>query len=692
MYRLGVDLGTTYTAAATCVEDSTPSMLGLGDRTMQAPSLLYLQPDGSALMGEAAGRRGRTDPQRLAREFKRRIGDPTPIIVAGSPHSPQSLTARMLRWVLDESEQRLGQPPSQVTVTHPANWTTFKQEYLRQAIRLAGLDDAQLCPEPVAAALQFAATAPVTDADTELICVYDLGGGTFDACVLTKTADGFEVLGRPEGIEQLGGIDFDQAILQHVLVSADIHPDSLDQSDPHWWRLRADCTEAKEALSFDVDTTIPVDVPGITTTIRLTRNELETITRPAIQETLAATARAIRSANVTAADISTFVLVGGSSRMPLIAEEIATRFRRPVGQSSHPKHDIALGAARSGTSLKPAANPTGNPIVLDAHQPLTQQTTGGPNVMTEVAVAETAKTTEPPSTSMDHPHMTAHEVGSTTKFRGKAWMWAAVAAAATVGIATASMIISNNAETVRTAGVVIPDTTTTSTPSAGPMTSTPLPAIRTLSVLGTAEQGYVACKEPGQTPSITFRWDATDATNGWVEVDGTPASTTPETATPPQESGTSSSGGTVVPFDCASNQHTYTLYLQGAGGTTTTSTSYNASRPSSESRPPSEPSNGEAAEETDSPGLGNLEQEPAPGTDSVVTDTPVTDPPVTEPPPTEPPPTDPPPTDPPVTDPPPTRPSRGPITRPGPDLIAPLPRAPVTRAPVTEPMCGPLPC
>ena len=146
MYRLGVDLGTTYTAAATCVEDGTPSMLGLGDRTLQAPSLLYLQPDGSALMGEAAGRRGRADPQRLAREFKRRIGDPIPIIVAGSPHSPQSLTARILRWVLDESEQRLGQPPSQVTVTHPANWTTFKQEYLRQAIRLAELDDAQSAP------------------------------------------------------------------------------------------------------------------------------------------------------------------------------------------------------------------------------------------------------------------------------------------------------------------------------------------------------------------------------------------------------------------------------------------------------------------------------------------------------------------------------------------------------------------
>ena len=680
MYRLGVDLGTTYTAAATCVEDGTPSMLGLGDRTLQAPSLLYLQPDGSALIGEAAGRRGRTDPQRLAREFKRRIGDPTPIIVGGSPHSPQSLTARMLRWVLDESEQRLGQPPSQVTVTHPANWTTFKQEYLRQAIRLAELDDAQLCPEPVAAALQFAASAPVTEADTELICVYDLGGGTFDACVLTKTADGFEVLGRPEGIEQLGGIDFDQAILQHVLAAANIHPDSLDQSDPHWWRLRADCTEAKEALSFDVDTTIPVDVPGITaTTIRLTRNELETMTRPAIHETLAATARAIRSANVTAADISTFVLVGGSSRMPLIAEEIATRFRRPVGQSSHPKYDIALGAARSGTSFKPAANPTGNPIVLHAHQPLTQQPTGGPNVMTEVVVADSAETTEPPSTSIDHPHEAAHEVGSATTFRRRAWIWAAVAAAATVGIATASMIISNNTEMGRTAGAVIPDTTATSasTPSAGPVTSTPLPAIRTLSVLGTAEEGYVACNDPAQTPSITFQWDATDTTNGWVAVDGAPASTAPEAVTPQQASGTSSSGSSVVPFDCAGDQHTYTLYLLGAGGTTTTSTSYNASRPVSESPPPSEPSNGEAAEETDSPGLRNLEQEPAPGTDSVVTDTPVTEPPVTDPPPT---------------DPPPTRPSRGPVTGPGPDLIAPVPRAPVTRAPVTEPMCGPLPC
>ena len=231
--------------------------------------------------------------------------------------------------------------------------------------------------------------------------------------------------------------------------------------------------------------------------------------------------------------------------------------------------------------------------------------------MTDV-VADTADMTEPvPSTLIDHPHKAAPEVGDDTKSRRKAWMWAAVAAVATVGIATASMIISNDTEKVRTAGAVIPDTIASPIPipSAAPMTSTPPPALHTLNVLGTAEEGYVACNDPTQTPSITFQWDATDATIGWVTVDEATASPAPEAATPPNESETSSTGSSVVPFDCASNQHTYTLYLQGAGGTTTTTTSYNASRPSSESPAPSEPGRGQTAQGTDPPAPGGPDSE-----------------------------------------------------------------------------------
>ena len=109
-YRLGVDLGTTFTAAAVADGSTEPTVIGLGNRALQIPSVLFLKPDGEFLVGEAAERRGLTEPDRLAREFKRRIGDHVPIMVAGSPFSPQALTSHLLRWVVAAATERMGEP------------------------------------------------------------------------------------------------------------------------------------------------------------------------------------------------------------------------------------------------------------------------------------------------------------------------------------------------------------------------------------------------------------------------------------------------------------------------------------------------------------------------------------------------------------------------------------------------------
>ena len=107
-YRLGVDLGTTFTAAAVADGSTEPTVIGLGNRALQIPSVLFLKPEGEFLVGEAAERRGLTEPDRLAREFKRRIGDHVPIMVAGAPFSPQALTAHLLRWVVDRRDRADG--------------------------------------------------------------------------------------------------------------------------------------------------------------------------------------------------------------------------------------------------------------------------------------------------------------------------------------------------------------------------------------------------------------------------------------------------------------------------------------------------------------------------------------------------------------------------------------------------------
>ena len=349
-YRLGVDLGTTFTAAAVSDGVSEPTVIGLGNRAMQMPSVLFLKPDGEFLAGEVAERRGVTEPDRLAREFKRRIGDHVPIMVAGTPFSPQALTSHLLRWVVGTATERLGERPAEVVLTHPANWGPFRLELLEQAAVMAGVGAAQRCTEPEAAAAQYAAQTRVTPGDR--VAVYDLGGGTFDACVLEKTNTGFQALGTPEGIEHLGGVDFDEAVLQHVLGALGAAAATLDPEDPAVTvglaRLRRDCVEAKEALSTDVDTMIPLAVPGLNTTVRLTRAEFELMIRPALTETIGAMARALRSAQVEPSSLRSILLIGGSSRIPLVSELLTREFSVPTALDAHPKHDVALGSVRVG--------------------------------------------------------------------------------------------------------------------------------------------------------------------------------------------------------------------------------------------------------------------------------------------------------------------------------------------------------
>lgn len=349
-YYLGVDVGTTYTAAAIWREGRV-EVASLGNRAPVVPSVV-LRPDGDGsggemIVGEAAARRAVTEPDLVAREFKRRFGDPTPIIVGGSPYSAEALTARVLRWVVDKVSQSEGGAPLGVAVSHPANWGDYKLDLLRQAIQLADLGDAATVSEPEAAAIHYATQERVPVGS--VVALYDLGGGTFDAAVLRKTGAGWDILGEPQGIERLGGVDFDEAVFRHVTTALGDAMDGLDPEDPAAVaavaRLRQECVEAKEALSADAHTSIPVILPGVNTEVRLTRAELESMVRPALADSIGAMQRALRSAGVEADEVSAVLLVGGSSRLPIVAQLVGSEMGRPVAVDAHPKHGIALGAA-----------------------------------------------------------------------------------------------------------------------------------------------------------------------------------------------------------------------------------------------------------------------------------------------------------------------------------------------------------
>jgi actin-like ATPase involved in cell morphogenesis len=345
-YWLGLDVGTTFSAAAVAA-DGRVEVVGLGHHAAAVPSVLFLREDGSFLVGDAALRRGLNEPGRLARFFKRRFGDSTPVLLGGSPWSADALFSQLVRFLVAEVAAQEGEPPQGVAVTHPANWGPFKTELLVQALRAAGVESALLLTEPEAAALQYAWRERVDLAD--VVGIYDLGGGTFDAAVLAHTGAGFELLGQAEGIERLGGIDFDEAVFGHVSGFLGPGLDALDVNDPATLsglaRLRADCVEAKEALSADTDVSIPVMLPQLQTEIRLTRAEFEAMIRPTLAETTAALGRAFRSAGVATEAVKAVLLVGGSSRIPLVGQLVAAEIGRPVAMDVHPKHAVALGAA-----------------------------------------------------------------------------------------------------------------------------------------------------------------------------------------------------------------------------------------------------------------------------------------------------------------------------------------------------------
>jgi YVTN family beta-propeller protein len=345
-YHLGVDLGTTFVAAA-MANGSNVEMFTLGDRTVVTPAVVYLREDGTLVSGDAAARRAVSSPDRIGREFKRRLGDPTPVVLGGSPYPVTTLLGALLHDVIGRVTETEGVKPESVVLTHPANWGPFRRELFDEVPQVAGLTAPRTVTEPEAAAAHYAASRHLDDG--EIIAVYDLGGGTFDATVLRKHPGGIEILGIPEGIERLGGVDFDEAILSYVNYASSGALSELDMGDQQTAvalaRLRQDCVLAKEALSVDTETTIPVFLPHRHFDVRVTRDDFEDMIRAPIESTIGTLIRTLRSAQVEAGTLSAVLLVGGSSRIPLISRMISEELGRPTVVDAHPKYAVALGAA-----------------------------------------------------------------------------------------------------------------------------------------------------------------------------------------------------------------------------------------------------------------------------------------------------------------------------------------------------------
>lgn len=330
-YQVGVDLGSTFTAIA--VGSAAPPKI--------VPTVVFVNPDGSVTVGAEAERRGLADPQRVVRQFIRRVGDGVPILAGDVSWPAELLAARLVASLLPGQDR--------VTITHPAGWGTHRVAALRDALAGQGVLGARFLPAPVAAALAHATRERI-----DSVGVYDLGGSGFEATVVRRdTTDQFAIAGAAEDLE-LGGLDLDEVVFTHVTTSLGTAWARLDPADPALRvavaGLRRECTAAKEALSADTEVEIPVALPGIDTRVRLGRAEFEEQIRPAIEETVAALERAIESAGFQP---DVILLTGGSARIPLITQTVSERLGRPVTVALDPK-----GIAATGAALGPAAPPT----------------------------------------------------------------------------------------------------------------------------------------------------------------------------------------------------------------------------------------------------------------------------------------------------------------------------------------------
>lgn len=351
-FFLAVDVGTSRTAAATVRTAAdgtiTTTPFPLGRHADSAPSVVFVA-DGELLFGDAAARRGIAVPERLIREFKRRIGDETPILAGDRRFTPEQLYALTVAWVIDTVTEREGRRPDEVSVTVPVTWGEHRSGLVRSALARAGWREVRLISEPEAAARHYEAGSPLSPG--ALLGVYDLGGGTFDAVVLRKREDGgVEVVGEAAGLDAFGGSDFDDLVMNHAIAAAGLTSKTLAAaagSRVALAALRRECVEAKEALSFDGETVIPVLFGDGRTTVRLTRSEFEDMIEDGVGRTLDVVSGVLSSAGLDPDDVEAILLTGGSSRIPRIAQLLSERFDRPVAVDADPKAIIAMGAARA---------------------------------------------------------------------------------------------------------------------------------------------------------------------------------------------------------------------------------------------------------------------------------------------------------------------------------------------------------
>lgn len=343
---IGIDLGTTNSCVA-FMEGGEPVVIPNSEGSRTTPSVVAFSKTGEKLVGQVAKRQAITNSERTIQSIKREMGHDYKVKIDDKSYTPQEISAMILQKLKTDAEAYIGSPITQAVITVPAYFTDSQRQATRDAGQIAGLEVLRIINEPTAAALAYG----VDKTDDHTILVYDLGGGTFDVSILDLGDGVFEVKAT-NGNNRLGGDDFDQRIMDWMVAEfkksngVDLKNDKMAMQ-----RLKEAAEKAKFELSNLMNTQI--NLPFITATaegpvhmdMTLTRAKFEDMIRDLVDQTLECTRKAMKDADLTAAKIDKVLLVGGSTRVPMVQEAIKQLLGKEPFKGINPDECVAIGAA-----------------------------------------------------------------------------------------------------------------------------------------------------------------------------------------------------------------------------------------------------------------------------------------------------------------------------------------------------------
>ena len=398
---IGIDLGTTNSCAAV-LEAGAPKIIPNPEGGRTTPSVVAFK-KGERIVGEAAKRQALTNPNTCS-SIKRLMGTNKKVELEGKKYTPEEISAMILSYIKDYAESYLGEKVDKAVITVPAYFSDAERQATKNAGKIAGLEVERIINEPTAAALAYG----LEKEEGQTILVYDLGGGTFDVSIL-ELGDGVFEVKATNGNNKLGGDDFDDRIIKYIVKEFKKEND-IDLSDDKMamQRLKEVAEKAKKDLSGMVSTQISApfiakdeDGEPVHLDMTLSRAKFEDLISDLVESTLEPVKKALKDAKMTKKDIDKVILVGGSTRVPLVYETVTKELGQEPSREVNPDEVVAMGAAIQGGVL------TGdvNDIVLLDVTPLSLGLETLGNVMTTLIPRNTTiptSKTEVFSTAQDN--------------------------------------------------------------------------------------------------------------------------------------------------------------------------------------------------------------------------------------------------------------------------------------------------